>query len=163
TVSAWQTFETWFKFSAPIDYSSARYELFNDATDSVNGRIVRVNASLKVIDLIVFSGGLPAVIHGVAQIADANWHHVVVTLGVTQVRSSASIYLDGALDASATIIAPGGSTTAVNVAGSPTSHGFVGNVSELALYGYALNPVQVGNHYALRTSTLGDTTPAVAI
>ena len=80
-------------------------------------------------------------------VLDKNWHHVVATYAA----SVATLYVDGVFSAS--VITPSVWTypTAVTIGcdfinGTPTN-GFVGTVSDVALYKIALTPTQVANHY----------------
>ncbi len=87
---------------------------------------------------------------------DPNWHFIVGVCDET--NGTVSLYIDGALVSSATIV-PGSGI--INAAATPILIGamgatstdpgslqFGGNLNDVALYGYAMTPNQITNQYA---------------
>ncbi|MBF0697402.1 LamG-like jellyroll fold domain-containing protein [Actinomyces bowdenii] len=86
---------------------------------------------------------------------DGQWHHVVATLSPA---TGATLYVDGKVVAFDSAFTAGDDYTGYwrvggdllqGVNGAPSSHFLSGDIDEVAVYGSALGPAQVAQHYTL--------------
>jgi len=130
------TIEAWVKRGATgttqtiVDKGTDAYRLYFGGTDRLT---------------LARSGGADIVASSSALTDTAGWHHVVATKS----GATSRLYIDGA-DVTGTVTdATLGDTSApLSVAGDGSGQWLSGSLDELAIYGTALTPAQVREHYA---------------
>ncbi len=146
--------ECWFRASgtaggAIMGFSTSRTAMTGDTAD----RLVYLDSAGK-LTFGVAPGGTKTTVRSTATYNDAQWHHVVASLG----GGSMVLYVDGTHVASTTgvagaqAIATGyfrwGGANLTGWANKPANNYFTGSIDEFAYYSTPLTANQVARHYA---------------
>ncbi len=146
--------ECWFRAGptgggAVMGFSSSRTAMTGDTAD----RVVYLDSGGR-LTFGVAPGGTKTTIRSTGTYNDAQWHHVVASLG----GGSMVLYVDGAQVASTTGVATAqaiatgyfrwGGTNLTGWANKPANDYFTGSIDEFAYYSTPLTANQIARHYA---------------
>jgi hypothetical protein len=156
------TVEAWVKTTTPPSGSYTTAALFG-AKSNVGYLLAIGQLTGNPADVVWGTGGAVANPSDPSGILDGAWHYLVMTVD----GSNANIYVDGVLTDSVPFTQPiQYNATTVAMATDPNDFDtstFTGNMSEVALYNYALSPQQILAHYqaANVSTTLSITTTSL--
>lgn len=136
------SFEAWIW---PQSHATGAYIIAHDGVSSTQN----LDVVLRSDGFLQFDVGATALV-GTHPVTMQHWHHIVATWDGT----TAKIYKDAVLDNSVAVA--GTFTTAHQFAigvNSGSSSGFAGAITECAVYGAALTPTQINNHFLAQEVT----------
>ncbi len=137
----------WFKSTADITNGGLIVRWNNNSSGGKN-LLIRLTSS-GYVQVYAGSGGTTGVsVTGSVDVADTNWHHIVVTWSGTT-DDKFRIYVDGTLDATSAAASPGASSSTLIIGGKTSESGLPnsGHFQDVAWFSEALSTDQISRLY----------------